>query len=285
MMRCLSGIIASSISVTSGGGYILDSLTASSKAAYSLRKLLTAGTDEPIRIRRSSDDAEQDITFHTNDAITLDSKIENGTTSLETWIGSNDGYIDTWYDQTANGNDATEATTTKQLRIIVGGVFETSNSLPACRTVSGEKGVEKTFASALTQPYTISSVIETTSSDKTWYYGGGTSALFGHFNGKHEWYAGTDLINTGLSISLDYNVYTNIFNGSSSTAYRNGTDIYSGTVAIGSNTLPGITIGHSNLGSPNTSDISFGEVIIFDSSLSTSDRETLESDQASYYGT
>ena len=42
---------------------ILNSLTASSEAAYSLRKLLTAYTGSAIRVRRSSDNTESDIGF------------------------------------------------------------------------------------------------------------------------------------------------------------------------------------------------------------------------------
>ena len=257
---------------------ILNSLTASSKAAYSLRKLLTVYAGSAIRVRESSGDTETDIGF--------DGSGDLDTTALLAHCGSNDGYIVTWYDQSSSPvNDAIENTTTLQLRIVSSGVIDTKNGVPLVRTVSGTKGVEKTFSSALTQPYTISSVIDITSSAKTWYYGGGTTVLFGHFSTQHEFYAGQDIVNQGIAFDLDYHVYTNLFNSSSSTAYRDGNTIYSSpiTVDVGTNTLTGITIGHSNLGAGNTSDIGFGELIIFDSDIGATDRGILEADQDAYY--
>ena len=89
--------------------------------AYSLRKLSSSSTNA-IRVRRSSDDAEQDIGFVGED---LD------TTALTTFTGAGEGYITKWYDQSGNSNDAIQATTSAQPLIVSGGTVESVNSKSA----------------------------------------------------------------------------------------------------------------------------------------------------------
>lgn len=76
-------------------GY-LDYLSSSPQAALSLKKLISSATNA-IRVRRSNDNAEQDIGFTGDD---LD------TTSLLSFTGANSGYVTTIYDQTGNGENA-----------------------------------------------------------------------------------------------------------------------------------------------------------------------------------
>ncbi len=76
-------------------------------AAYSLRLLDTTYTGSAIRVRRASDNAEQDIGFDNN---------ELDTSALATFCSGTDGFVKTWYDQ-ANGNDATQTTTSNQPKI------------------------------------------------------------------------------------------------------------------------------------------------------------------------
>ena len=90
--------------------------------AYSLRKLRTAYTGNSIRVRRSSDNAEQDFGFVAND---LD------TASLLTFCGAGNGFVTTWYDQSTNGLNFTQITAGSQPRIVNGGVLNIVNSLPA----------------------------------------------------------------------------------------------------------------------------------------------------------
>jgi hypothetical protein len=82
--------------------------------AYSLRKLRTAYTGSAIRVRRSSDNAEQNIGFIGNN---LD------TASLLTFCGAGNGFVTTWYDQSANANHATQATATLQAQIFASGAI------------------------------------------------------------------------------------------------------------------------------------------------------------------
>jgi hypothetical protein len=94
---------------------LLDTYTGAA-VAYSLRKLRTEYTGAAIRVRRSSDNAEQDINFVGGD---LD------TASLLTFCGAGNGFITTWYDQSTNANNATQATAATQAQIVSSGAVIT----------------------------------------------------------------------------------------------------------------------------------------------------------------
>lgn len=106
-------------SVASGSSYLLD--TYSAEGAYSMRKISSTATN-CIRVRRSSDNAEQDIGFVGDD---LD------TASLLSFVGGSSGFVTTWYDQSGNGRDAFNGFAAPQPRIVNSGVLETKNTKPA----------------------------------------------------------------------------------------------------------------------------------------------------------
>lgn len=84
-------------------------------AAYSLRALSSGWlAGDVVEVRRSSDSTTQDFTA---------SQITNG--DLEAFCGVGDGFVSTWYDQSGNGNDATQATTTSQPKIVSAGALVT----------------------------------------------------------------------------------------------------------------------------------------------------------------
>jgi len=90
--------------------------------AYSLRKLRTAYTGNCIRVRRSSDNAEQDIGF---------SEGFLNTASLLSFVGANNGFVTTWYDQSGLARNATQSTTTAQPVIVSSGALVTSGGRAA----------------------------------------------------------------------------------------------------------------------------------------------------------
>lgn len=96
---------------------LLDSYSA--YRAYSLRKLRTAYAGNCIRVRRSSDNAEQDIGFSGN---YLD------TASLLSFIGVNSGYITTVYDQSANAVNRVQTLAVRQPRIVNAGALDLEGS-------------------------------------------------------------------------------------------------------------------------------------------------------------
>jgi hypothetical protein len=84
--------------------------------AFGLFKLRTAYAGSAIRIRRSNDNAEQDIGFSGTD---LD------TSAISSFVGSNSAFVTTFYDQSGNGQNWTQSTAGSQPRIVNAGTLET----------------------------------------------------------------------------------------------------------------------------------------------------------------
>jgi len=82
---------------------LLDTYTGAA-ACYSLRLMRTAYTGSAIRVRRSSDNTEQDIGFNVFS--------ELDTVSLAAFCGSSDGFVVKFYDQSGNGNHMLGTTST-----------------------------------------------------------------------------------------------------------------------------------------------------------------------------
>ena len=79
------------------------------KFAFSVRLLISTYTEAVIQIRRSSDSTTQD--FYTDSTQSYLTTGSGGTgTSYSSWIGSSTGYITKWYDQSGQGNHATNST-------------------------------------------------------------------------------------------------------------------------------------------------------------------------------
>jgi len=119
-------------------------------AAYSLRRLRTAYTGNCIRVRRSSDNTEQNIGFVNN---VLD------TASLLTFVGAGNGFVTTWYDQSGNAKNTTQTTAINQPRIVNSGTLDVVNGKPA---VLGD-GVDDTLINttlSLTNPSSFFTVVD-----------------------------------------------------------------------------------------------------------------------------
>lgn len=101
---------------------ILDTYSGAA-AAYSLRKLRTAYSGSAIRVRRSSDNTEQNIGFDGNG--NLDES------ALTSFVGANNGFVTTWYDQSGNARNATQTTASNQPRIVNSGTIETVSGKPS----------------------------------------------------------------------------------------------------------------------------------------------------------
>ena len=98
---------------------LLDEFTGAA-AAYSLRNLSLLSDPAVVRVRRSSDNAEQDFTA---------TEVSDGT--LATWVGAgNNGFVRTWYDQSGNGRHATQASTASQPQIVSNGALLAKNLRP-----------------------------------------------------------------------------------------------------------------------------------------------------------
>lgn len=98
---------------------LLKQITTTPTGAYSLRKLSCAYTGYAIRVRNSSSGATKDIGFIANGDL--------DTATLKSFIGSNSGTVNIWYDQSGNGRNATQSTAANQPQIVNAGVLITSN--------------------------------------------------------------------------------------------------------------------------------------------------------------
>ena len=116
-----TGTIVADLSVSSATSSLLLDTYPNASAAYSLRKLRTAYTGSAIRVRRSSDNTEQDIGFTGND---LD------TTALTTFVGAGNGFVTTWYDQSGSTRDARQTTQASQPQIVFTGIVLLQGSKP-----------------------------------------------------------------------------------------------------------------------------------------------------------
>jgi len=84
----------------------LDLSTASN--AYSLRKLRTLYTGYAIKVRRASDNSEQDIGF---------SGSQLDIASINSFCSGTNGFVTIWYDQSGNANNAIQTTSSNQPQI------------------------------------------------------------------------------------------------------------------------------------------------------------------------
>lgn len=83
------------------------------------RKLRRSYGGSCLRVRRASDDAEQDIGF--NDAASYFAyRLDTG--AISSFCGASNGYVVTWYDQSGNGRNRTQSTQARQPLIYLGGV-------------------------------------------------------------------------------------------------------------------------------------------------------------------
>ena len=115
---------------------LLDTYT-SAAVAYSVRKLRNSYSGSSIRVRRSSDNAEQNIGFN---GVDLD------TSSLLSFVGANNGFITTWYDQSGNGNNAVQTTAANQPIIVSGGTLLTLSGTGVSRPILRFDGVNDSMA-------------------------------------------------------------------------------------------------------------------------------------------
>lgn len=91
--------------------------------AYSLRKLSSDYTGYCVKVRRSSDDSLQDIGFNSHGGINK--------TELLSFVGSGNGFIDTWYDQSSSGINISQSVLLDQPQIVMNGLVILRNGNPA----------------------------------------------------------------------------------------------------------------------------------------------------------
>jgi hypothetical protein len=107
----------------SGAVPLLLDLYPSTAGQYYMHKVRNTYTGACIRVRRSSDNAEQDFGF-----IGVDLDIS----AILSFVGSGNGLVTTWYSQSGFFN-LTQTTLTAQPAIVLGGVLQTLNGKPCLK--------------------------------------------------------------------------------------------------------------------------------------------------------
>jgi len=233
-------------------------------AAYSLRPLSTS-TTSVIRVRRSSDNTEQDFTAK---------QITDG--ALVSFCGTGDGLVTTWYDQSGNGNDATQTTASDQPRIVTAGVLVTEDGFVSINSVGSNDAL---FASGLDiSNFTVFSVAKAIGAATGWeIYGSSDRRIWSPADGM-GFYENGDTLYT----------YTANTMGSHTTVYSTDTvsSFYNGSLA-GSSSVSGVTnsyllilLNDKSLGNEGSY---LSELILYPSDQSAN-REAIEANIASYYG-
>ena len=267
MIRATIGILASQ------GGIIpllLDTYTGAA-AAYSLRLLRSAYTGDAIRVRRASDNTEQDIGFVDN---------ELDTSALTTFCSGTNGFVKTWYDQSGNANDATQATAANQPQIVSSGSVLLLNSKPSIQSANTLKVLQAVNIS-YNECY-ISVVFNRTGKS------GGTDTLYAFnnppynqlYSGSSNWSYFTNAANnTTIPLSTSQKLITQIDNGTNTLFYDdNNLDSTFGVSAnVSSDTL--------NLLAYQTTYGTFGNIqeFILYSADKTSDRTGINANINDFY--
>jgi len=250
-------------------------------AAYGMRRLRSAYSGAILRLRRSSDSAEQDIGYTGSGDL--------DTAAVATFIGAGSGFVRTWYDQSGNAYDAAQATTTNQPLYVASG----QNGMPVGRWDGVTDLLDTTvyLLSSLPSGTVLASAIPRLLSATMTVIGDGWCHLNTDSAPKSlsNIYNPTDGDNTALGgtvITTVSQLFTMQWDNVSLRHYRNGTldgintNSTNGTAAR--NFTPYIGARHGRTPTQYfNGDIS--ELIICNSALSTANRQAAESAANAYW--
>jgi hypothetical protein len=270
--------------------FLIDDIGLVPTAAFGLRKLSSSYTGSAIRVRRSSDNTEQDIWFSGNDL---------NTGALMTFVGSGSSFVSIWYDQSGNGRNAAQTTQGNQPRIVSAGVMDTvSNGKPWIRwfDTNGSRFLETAVAPFWSaNEMTIflvhrevvrqNNVAWTLANDNQWI-----GRIFSHipWADGYIYYDIWGCCNSPQRLSGAYpyalgstNVltYTNSVSSNTKSIYGNGTMMLSWPSAPG-------TIVQMRIWSDGTIPINglISEFVVFNSAIANTQRQIMEQSNGLYYG-
>jgi hypothetical protein len=276
-LRSRTGLIRSYSEGFGATSYLLD-LYQNAAAAYSLRLLRNAYTGFAIKVRRSSDNTEQDIGFINGG--TLD---EN---SLTTFCGVGNGFITTWYDQSGNSRNLTQSTAANQPQIVSSGEILTQNLKPTLKF----DGLNDHLENADITTGNPKSIFIC---NKNNYLGGFEKVLFDSVTTNQAllYKAPDDKITLGFgnfvastqSINTNFVLYSILHNGSTSNAYRNSTTQFYTNANWGTNAFNGFRLGAVRGSASLFWDGNTSEVVIYGSNQ-LSNRTEIENNINTHYG-
>ena len=266
-------------------------------AAYSLRKLRTAYTGSAVRVRKdTTGQPEQDIGFTASGDL--------DTAAIKSFLNARSGFVVTWYDQSGNARNATQATQANQPRIVNAGVIERKSGYLAAVFDGSNDNLQNAttgFNVNNVTHYAVSSRGNTSATGRIIY---STGILAGSTNGFGFYYASASTqdnifqqIRSGLN-TTDIGNYANTLNtnnlifgvGTSSrdSVYFNNANLVSNTIGSRSgNSTTNIIIGASFTSAPATTPRFFlnGSIteIVFWSQNRNNDRNGISNNINNYW--
>ena len=246
-------------------------------AAYSLRKLSSSYSGNAIRVRRSSDNAEQDINFNVFG--------ELDTVSLLAFAGAGDAFVKTWYDQ-ASTNDATQTTTANQPKIVSSGAVIVENGKPAVQFDGTDDELSVSsypFSQSDIYIASIGKHTDTTTEGNLYSFGNASTIYALGFNrDAASTYSATRFLGAheaqGDSYNQTQSLFSQLFASSTTSAYLDGvqgTQSYTCRGRFNSNSIggrDGLYFLNGNI----------QEIVIYDSDQSAN-RTNIESNIATFY--
>ena len=278
MFLATHGILARSASAPTFS-YLLDTYSGAA-AAYSLRKLSSTYTGNAIRVRRSSDNTEQNIGFVNN---VLD------TASLLTFCGAGNGFVTTWYDQSGNSKNATQSAAANQPQIVSSGAMLTTNGKNSIKFDGSNDFLATTGTPFSATENTLIAVSkqDATGSYKRLFNIGNFSAgrYLGSANGTDDMLAifnnSTFTCSGGVAISQNVSIMYNI----TTTGYlrNNGSQVNTVTASNSSYTSKNLFIGNDEQSNVGYFWNGIGQEFIFYPSSQSANVTGIESNINSFY--
>lgn len=240
-------------------------------AAYGLRLLSTNYIGNAIQVRRSNDNATQNIGFTANGDL--------DTAALKSFTGSNSAYVITWYDQSGNAQHLAQANAANQPLIVTNGIVNRQEKKPFIQFVKiGSVYNSLVLPVAMTTVGHVSAVHRMAP--------GSYGFILGH-SVQYFWHStpGSTLIDASLASASIRNA----------AAWSNGVAAVPATIPWPSTltvnqlepSAPGVQTLWDNIGRDRVyhqvSDGGYSELIVFPSALSAENRSALASNQMGYF--
>lgn len=160
MFVSTAGIIARP-TATAGSFFVLDNYPGAASAYSTSRRLSSAYTGALFRVRRSSDNTEQDIGYTAGNVL--------NETALTTFVGAGNGFITRWYDQSGNARNTTlESASNQPLIVSAGTIVRTTGNIVAMYIGNtASTNISNTQPNTTTQATFLASECATTGNSST----------------------------------------------------------------------------------------------------------------------
>jgi chitodextrinase len=255
----------------------------SAAAAYGLRKLRSSYDGVAIRVRRDSDNREQDIGFDKNGDLDV--------AALQSFVGVNSGFVSIWYDQSGNGRHAVQANSENQPRIVNVGTVYTYLGKPSIY-FNGTSSVLTTSNNPIANSdnATVNMVGSSGLGRGRDGFGSGWSILMKPSEFRIVLVSVGATGYTRTNSGAQNGIYTGTVSQNSPSAGNTTFDFFSdglsvaGPSTVGQTTFRSSTV-NFQLGMVNTgyAEGYLSEINIYPSALSTTNRTAIEASQMGYY--